>query len=92
MWGKSPEELDPSVTGRVPVHISYDDRHFTNPIQVMPKYGYTKIFEKMLNHKKIEVQLNTDALDRIKLEKGKIFFDGVEFQGRLSIQVQMMSK
>lgn len=83
MWGKSPEELDPSVTGRVPVHISYDDRHFTNPIQVMPKYGYTKIFEKMLNHKKIEVQLNTDALDRIKLEKGKIFFDGVEFQGRL---------
>ena len=49
MWGKGPEELDPAITGRVPVHISYDDRHFTQVIQVMPKHGYTEIFKKMLN-------------------------------------------
>lgn len=83
MWGKGPEELDPAITGRVPVHISYDDRHFTQLIQVMPKYGYTEIFKKMLNHKNIEIELNVEALDRIKLDNGKILYKGKEFKGTL---------
>ena len=38
----------------------------------MPKDGYTKMFEKILNHKNIEVILNTDyksILDSIKFDK-----------------------
>lgn len=83
MWGKGPEELDPAITGRVPVHISYDDRHFTQLIQVMPKHGYTEIFKKMLKHKNIEIELNVEALDRIKLGNGKIFYMEEEFKGIL---------
>lgn len=83
MWGKGPEELDPAITGRVPVHISYDDRHFTQLIQVMPKHGYTEIFKEMLNHKNIEIELNVEALDRIRLENGKIFYMEEEFKGIL---------
>ena len=32
-WGQTPEEIDPAVTGRVPVHISYDDRYFQDTYQ-----------------------------------------------------------
>ncbi len=38
----------------------------------MPKDGYTRMFEKMLNHKNIEVILNTDyksIVDTIKFDK-----------------------
>lgn len=83
MWGKGPEEIDPAITGRVPVHISYDDRHFTQLIQVMPKHGYTEIFKKMLKHKNIKVELNTDALDLIDLKNGIIYYEGKEFEGLL---------
>lgn len=83
MWGKGPEEIDPAITGRVPVHVSYDDRHFTQLIQVMPKNGYTKIFEKMLKHKNITIELNVDAISRISLKNGKIFYMGKEFPGIL---------
>lgn len=83
MWGKGPEELDPAITGRVPVHISYDDRHFTQLIQVMPKHGYTEIFKKMLKHKNIDIELGVEALDRISLKDGKVLYMGEEFKGIL---------
>lgn len=59
-WGLSPEELSPSVTARVPVHISYDDRYFQDTYQQMPKHGYTKLIENILNHENIHVRLNQD--------------------------------
>lgn len=83
MWGKGPEEIDPAITGRVPVHISYDDRHFTQLIQVMPKDGYTEIFKKMLDHKNISIELGVEALERISLRNGKIFYEDKEFPGLL---------
>ena len=55
MWDLRPEEIDPSVTARIPVRLSYDDRHFTHKIQVMPKDGFTKLFENMLDHPNIDV-------------------------------------
>lgn len=59
-WDLTPEELDPSVTGRVPVFISRDDRYFQDKYQAMPKYGYTEMFQKILNHPGIKLLLNTD--------------------------------
>lgn len=58
-WELKPEELDPSVTGRVPVYISRDDRYFQDTYQAMPKHGYTLMFNRMLFHKNIKVLLNT---------------------------------
>lgn len=58
-WGKRPEEIDPSVTARVPVLLGRDNRYFQDPYQAIPSKGYTKIFENMLNHPNIKILLNT---------------------------------
>ena len=75
-WGKKPEEIDSAVTARVPVLTSYDNRYFTDKCQSVPKEGYTKLFERMLAHKNITVELNCDALERLEIKEDKIFFDG----------------
>ena len=59
-WGLDPSELDASVTARVPTRTTRDDRYFTDSFQAMPKHGYTKMFEKMLDHPNIKVMLNCD--------------------------------
>ena len=71
-WDLYPEELSPSVCGRVQVRYNDDCRYFTDKFQFMPKDGYTKMFNKMLNNKKIEVLLNTDyknILNTVKFDK-----------------------
>ena len=71
-WNLEPKELSPSVCGRIPVRTNDDCRYFTDKFQFMPKEGYTKMFERMLNHKNIEVVLNTDyksIINEIKFDK-----------------------
>ncbi|MFN4305666.1 UDP-galactopyranose mutase [Sulfurihydrogenibium azorense] len=84
-WGLKPEEIDPGVTARVPVFIGKDDRYFTDRYQAIPTEGYTKIFERMLNHKNIKIMLNTDFKEviHINFENRKIYFLGQEFKGKL---------
>lgn len=62
-WDKYPEELDASVLNRIPVRNNFDDRYFSDTYQGQPKDGYTKLFEKMLNHPNITVRLNTDFFE-----------------------------
>ncbi|ALG69569.1 UDP-galactopyranose mutase [Beggiatoa leptomitoformis] len=62
-WNLTPEELAPSVTARVPIYISRDDRYFQDTYQGLPKNGYTPLFRNMLNHPNIKVLLNTTLSD-----------------------------
>lgn len=82
-WGQKPEEIDPAVTGRVPVVISHDNRYFGDRYQGMPKDGYTPMFEKMLYHPQIEVRTGVDARDVLELQEdtGKILLEGKAFSG-----------
>lgn len=84
-WGVKPEEIDAEVTGRVPISISKDNRYFTDKYQAIPKGGYTRIFERMLNHPNIKLLLNTDFKEVINLDQSnkKIRFLGQEFKGNL---------
>jgi UDP-galactopyranose mutase len=89
-WGKKPDEIDPAVTGRVPVFISRDNRYFQDPYQGMPTLGYTKLFEKLLEHPNITLQLGVDAKevltvvdDKEILYKGKKFGGVVIFTGQV---------
>ncbi len=59
-WGYRPEELDRSVTARVPVLISRDDRYFSDPYQGIPKDGYTALVERLLDNPLISVELGCD--------------------------------
>lgn len=62
-WGLDPSELDKSVTARVLTRTNSDDRYFNDTFQCMPLYGYTKMFEKMLDNPNINIQLNTSYRD-----------------------------
>jgi UDP-galactopyranose mutase len=59
-WGLDPSELDKSVTSRVPTRTDTDDRYFTDAFQAMPLEGYTKMFERMLDHPNIEVRTGVE--------------------------------
>ncbi len=65
-WGKDPSELDSLVTARIPVRTNCDARYFTDRYQAMPKHGFTRMFENMLDHKNITVQLGTDYRDAVR--------------------------
>lgn len=62
-WGLEPSELKAGVAARIPVRTNSDDRYFTDTFQAMPKHGYTKMFEAMLNHSGITLQLGIDFSD-----------------------------
>lgn len=80
-WGQSPNEIDKSVIARVPVYISYDNRYFQDRFQGVPKEGYTKVFENLLNHPNITVKLNMAADSVLKFTENEIFIDGKPFKG-----------
>ena len=82
-WGVKPNEIDPAVTARVPVILTERDGYFTDKYQAMPKDGYTKLFEKMLDHPNIDIRLQTKAKDCLKFENGNIFFECTEFDGNV---------
>ena len=82
-WGVKPEELNPSVTERVPIYISKDNSYFQDKYQGTPRNGYFKIFEEMLKNSHIKLMLNTNFNEVIKIKDKKIYFLGNEFKGKL---------
>ena len=83
-WGLTPEEVDPSVTARVPVFISRDNRYFQDAYQGMPVDGYTKLFENMLDSELIDVCLNTEAESVFDL----VFENGAEDSPLAAIKIK----
>ncbi len=68
-WGQTPDEIDPTVSGRVPVYISRDDRYFQDKYQGIPIGGYTQMIEKMLDHPNILIKLNTPFTADMEYER-----------------------
>jgi UDP-galactopyranose mutase len=62
-WGLDPSELNKSVTARIPTRTNEDDRYFTDKFQAMPAEGYTRMFERMLDHPNIDVALGVSVDD-----------------------------
>jgi len=76
-WGMDPSDLDKSVTTGVPVRSNRDDRYFADEYQYMPKYGYTRMFEKMLRHPNIKVMTQTDFREvRDEIAYKRLVFTG----------------
>lgn len=71
-WGLRPEQLDASVTSRVPIHISRDDRYFQDIYQGIPQNGYTQMFNRILDSENIDVEVSTsyrDVVDSVKFDR-----------------------
>ncbi|GHV42370.1 UDP-galactopyranose mutase [Synergistales bacterium] len=81
-WGCSPSEIDRSVLERALMCIGYDERYLNKDFQRLPKYGFTKLFENMLDHPDITVKLNCNAFRHLTLDEssGTVFCDGVKYQ------------
>tara|TARA_B100000886_G_C20398500_1_gene481533 strand:+ start:504 stop:1643 length:1140 start_codon:yes stop_codon:yes gene_type:complete len=59
MWGIDPKKLSINVGARLPVRTNNDCRYFNDEFQALPKYGYAEMVKKMLDHKNIEICLDT---------------------------------
>ena len=76
-WGMDPSELDKSVTSRVPTRTNTDDRYFTDTFQYMPLHGYTRMFENMLDHDNIDIELDVDYRDvKDEIRHERLVFTG----------------
>ena len=76
-WGLDLSELSAGVASRVPVRTNDDDRYFADTFQFMPADGYTALFENLLGHPNIDVQLSTDYFDiRERLSVGHTVYTG----------------
>jgi len=76
-WQRDAKDLDASVCGRIPIRTNRDDRYLAEKFQALPKDGYTAMFEKMLEHPKIELQLSTDYRDaREQMRCDHLIFTG----------------
>ncbi len=59
-WDKHPKDLAASVCGRIPIRYNRYDRYVDHTFQVLPKEGYTAMYQRMLAHPNITLQLGTD--------------------------------
>jgi UDP-galactopyranose mutase len=59
-WGIELSQLSAGVAARIPTRTNDDDRYFTDRFQAMPADGYTRMFERMLDHPAIDVRIGVD--------------------------------
>ena len=62
-WGRKATELPAFIIKRVPVRLIYDNNYFNDDYQGIPKGGYTKLVENMLQSDRITVETSTNFFD-----------------------------
>lgn len=60
-WGRPCTELPAFIIKRLPVRLTFDNNYFNHPHQGIPKEGYTKLVERMLDG--VDVELGVDYLN-----------------------------
>ncbi|MGB6454102.1 MAG: UDP-galactopyranose mutase [Streptosporangiaceae bacterium] len=62
-WQTDPADLPPEIITRLPVRYTYDNRYFSDTFEGLPVDGYTAWLERMADHSRIEVRVNTEFAD-----------------------------
>lgn len=76
-WNIHPRDLSPTITARIPVRLNNQESYFNDKYQVMPKLGYTNLFEELLGHDNITLILNEDFADiKNELKFNKLIYTG----------------
>jgi UDP-galactopyranose mutase len=68
-WGRDASSLPSFIIKRLPIRLTYDDRYFSDDFQGVPINGYTNMFENMLDHKNIKIDLNINFFENQDLKK-----------------------
>ena len=71
--GIEPEKLEISIGARLPVRVNEDTRYFNDNFQALPKYGYTKMIERMLDHANIDIKLKTPYVRGMEIDYDHAF-------------------
>jgi UDP-galactopyranose mutase len=75
-WGKYFDSLDESVLNRLSIRYSFNENYFVDKYQGLPIDGYTRMFENMLFHKNIEIELNHKK-QSIDIDENNIIYTGM---------------
>jgi UDP-galactopyranose mutase len=79
-WGKPAIEIPVCVAKRIPVRLNFYEYYFEDKYQGIPINGYTNLFENILDHNNIKINLNTDFFENKKeFEKD---FDLIIYSGK----------
>lgn len=62
-WQTDPKDLPASIISRLPVRYTYDNRYFNDTYEGLPVDGYAAWLNRMADHPRIEVRLDTDFFD-----------------------------
>jgi UDP-galactopyranose mutase len=62
-WQTDPRLLAAEIISRLPVRYNYNNRYFNDTHEGLPVDGYTAWLEKMADHDRIEIRLDTDFFD-----------------------------
>jgi UDP-galactopyranose mutase len=77
MWALDLEDMAAAVVKRIPLRFDRTDTYFPDDdVQMMPRDGYTKIFEAIFDHPAITVSLNT-KFDKAMLESYEFCFNSM---------------
>lgn len=74
-WGVEPRELPAAILKRLPLRFDYNDNYFDHPWQGIPREGYSKLVERILDHPKIELRLNCRFEDLLETWR-HVFYSG----------------
>lgn len=81
MWGLKPEELDPSIPGRLPIRVSYNNKNCKKKYELIPSKGYLDLFDKIVDSPNIDIILNAQASDYLSISNGQVRAEGKLFRG-----------
>jgi len=56
-WNRDPKELDASIIRRLPIRYNYNVSYYDDRYQGIPLDGYGRMFDRMLDHSGIRVEL-----------------------------------
>ena len=73
MWGLEMSDMPVSVVARLPVRYGNEVEYFNDEYQCMPAHGYCALFERMLDHPDIDVQLQTEFTPTMENEYTHVF-------------------
>ena len=59
-WQTPPSDLPAQIFSRLPVRFDFNNRYFSDTWEGLPINGYGRLFERMVSHPQIDVQLEKD--------------------------------
>ncbi len=75
-WGRSPTELPASVLKRLPLRFNYDDNYYASRWQGLPRHGYTRIVERLLDQRGIRLHLGVPFTRAMGADYQRVFYSG----------------